>query len=734
MESKVMKGDGVGSYSQSLWNYFRAGGIVQVEVKDAEDLARLDQLDQKLWMALAMPTRGISCDTQTLDFIDTDQDGRIRPPEIIAAIKWLCETIRDPGIIFKQGDTLPIDDFKDEAIKAGALRALAQLGRSDVTAIGVTDLELAVQKLNAAIFNGDGIIIAESGKTPEISSLIEKIIARYAAVNDRSGKQGINQEIVASFFADLKERADWYNQLEQNPAILPLDMEATLRAHKAYSEVKSKIDDYFTRCRWVAYDPRAEQAANRYETDFIDIAKGELSVKAGALAAFPLARISASQNLPLNEQLNPAWHDAVQVFIAEAMVPVLGYRPDDLDDKQWATLKKRFELYEHWLAAEPQNKTLQWNAHEIKEILGHDCQSQIEELIQYDLALAPEFASLSTVLRALLYRRDMATILRNFVNFSDFYKRQGAIFQTGTLYIDGRTTELCIEVMNPGRHASMAALSGAYLVYCDCHRLGQPSRSIVALMTDGDSDNLIVGRNGVFYDRSGLDWDATITKIVANPISLREAFWLPYKKLARFVEDQVAKRAAAAESANTQDLSVTAETLAHVDKRKPAESVPNKKIDVGTVAALGVALGSISTFFGLVFSRFLDLGILMPFGVVALILLVSGPSMVLAWLKLKSRNLGPILDANGWAVNTVARLNVPFASSMTALRSVPMRPGMLLPDPYAEKRTPWKAYAVATVLFILLVGWSLGKLDRYLPQQLLSQTVFHRASSTMPHR
>ena len=66
----------------------------------------------------------------------------------------------------------------------------------------------------------------------------------------------------------------------------------------------------------------------------------------------------------------------------------------------------------------------------------------------------------------------------------------------------------------------------------------------------GDSDNLMVGRNGVFYDRQGRDWDATITKVVDNPISLREAFFAPYKKFIRMIEEQVAKRAAAAASCN----------------------------------------------------------------------------------------------------------------------------------------------------------------------------------------
>jgi hypothetical protein len=36
---------------------------------------------------------------------------------------------------------------------------------------------------------------------------------------------------------------------------------------------------------------------------------------------------------------------------------------------------------------------------------------------------------------------------------------------------------------------------------------------------DGDADNLLIGRNSVFYDRKGRDWDATITKVVDHPIS-----------------------------------------------------------------------------------------------------------------------------------------------------------------------------------------------------------------------
>ena len=119
--------------------------------------------------------------------------------------------------------------------------------------------------------------------------------------------------------------------------------------------------------------------------------------------------------------------------------------------------------------------------------------------------------------------------------------------------------------------------------------------TIVAAFTAGDSDNLMVGRNGVFYDRKGRDWDATITKIIDNPISIRQAFWSPYKKFVR--ADRGAGRQARRRRPTRRRTprSATAATATADDGRlgQPPEA---KKIDIGTVAALGVAIGGIGTF------------------------------------------------------------------------------------------------------------------------------------------
>ena len=71
----------INSGSTHVWKFFRAGGFDQVRLETGADLMALDQLDQKLWVALACPTRGIEFGTRTLDLIDTDLDGRIRANE-----------------------------------------------------------------------------------------------------------------------------------------------------------------------------------------------------------------------------------------------------------------------------------------------------------------------------------------------------------------------------------------------------------------------------------------------------------------------------------------------------------------------------------------------------------------------------------------------------------------------------------------------------------------------------
>ena len=184
-------------------------------------------------------------------------------------------------------------------------------------------------------------------------------------------------------------------------------------------------------------------------------------------------------------------------------------------------------------------------AERVGALLAGETRAQITAILERDEAKRPEAEGISELERLVRYHAHLGTLLRNYVNFADFYGRSHkAVFQAGRVFLDQRSADLVLQVHDAGRHASMAGLSGACLVYLDCIRKSDGrKRTICAAITDGDSDNLLVGRNGLYFDREGRDYDATITRIVDNPISIKQAFWSPYKKFLRMVEDFVAKRA-----------------------------------------------------------------------------------------------------------------------------------------------------------------------------------------------
>ncbi len=423
--------------------------------------------------------------------------------------------------------------------------------------------------------------------------------------------------------------------------------------------------------------------------------------------------------LDLAGPVNPGWAGALHAFAAAVVLPLLGADGNRLDSASWERIKAALAPCGAWLAARPAGGAGSLGDARLAAIIAGTERSRLEALIAEDAGWAAKRDRLQDLFRLLLFRRDLVRVLRNFVNFADFYGKSDAVFQAGILYLDGRQCDLCMEVDNPGAHTTVAAMSGAYLVYCDCARKDGRRKSIVAALTAGEAGNLFVGKNGVFYDRDGCDWDARISKLQSQPISIREAFFSPYRWLSRTTEDLVAKRAAAAEAGRQAELKGHAqgavEAVAAPGKAEAKVDLP-KKIDVGTVAAIGVALGSIGAMVTGILSAFVGMGVWLPVGLVAIAVLISGPSMILAYLKLRRRNLGPILDAEGWAINGSLRVNVPFGGTLTRLAALPPGSERRLQDPFAEKRRPWGIYVLLLVIVALAVLWAAGILDRLLPE------------------
>ena len=314
--------------------------------------------------------------------------------------------------------------------------------------------------------------------------------------------------------------------------------------------------------------------------------------------------------------------------------------------------------------------------------------------------------------KLLLLCRDFTLLLRNYVTLSDFYSRESkAIFQAGTLYIDQRACHLCIRVKDMAKQDTQAAASGMFLIYCDCtsRKLGK-SMKIVAALTMGDVQNITIGKNAIFYDRQGNDYEASVYKIVDNPISIKQAFWSPYRRMAQWVEDFINKRAA------EKDSNIMAETTAKIESGdKAAGTEPQKPaFDIakfaGIFAAIGMAFGAIGTALVSVGKGFQALpwwqDVLIILGI---LLVISGPSMIMAAIKLRRRNLAPLLNANGWAVNAASVVNIVFGATLTEEVKFPI---LKLKDPFAKQgMATWKKWCIAlAVLAAVLCGLWLGNI------------------------
>ena len=690
------------------WSFASVGGVKRVNLDKGEDLLHLHELDQKLWTVLSCPVNGLEIDSRSLQLMDLDGDGKLRVNDVLAAVSWATRLLRQPDDLLKQAEHLPLDaintaDEQGKKLHASAKTILKSLGLREQSWISTAETSDATRIFENTKFNGDGVITpASAGEDADLSSLIEIILqATEGGLVDRSGKMGIDRKAIDSFYDLLQRRLAWLRAGESSE-VQPLGT-ATAAAWQALNRVMDKVDDYFLRCRLAAFDKQTVDSLGLATESLEAYRRSLLHPSAEVLQQAPLAKIEAAASLPLQQGINPAWEEAMLHLQASAISPLLGAQ-NKLSQDQWEQLKATLAPYGAWLAAEAAHSLAALDADQLKVLQGSN-RAALEALIDKDEAQREAAENIMLVDQLVRFHRDLYRLLKNFVTFYDFYsnEEERAIFEAGTLFIDQRSLSLCIRVDHMERHTQLAALSGMYLLYCQCSsRHSSESMTIVAALTNGDVDNLVVGRNALFYDVQGRDWDATIVKIIENPISIRQAFWAPYRKVAALIEKQISQFAEAQDKKVENDAAAAVDSSPLGNKAEEAKPVPfDIGKFVGIFAAISLALGALGTALASVVGGFLGLvWWKMPLAIAGLLLVISGPSMILAWLKLRNRNLAPLLDANGWAINARAAVNIAFGKTLTELAEIPAGASINLVDPFVAKRKPYLKYLLMAGLVI----------------------------------
>jgi hypothetical protein len=688
-------------------------------IRNGADIINLKDLDQKLWTALSCPTKGIRFDAKTLELLDTDRDGRIRVPELLAAIQWLSKRLVSLDTLLEGSETLRLASINSatpegQSLMASAKRILANLGKGASDAISLENVADTSKIFAETRFNGDGVVPADAADDAPTQQVISEIIAAFGPETDRSGKPGVNQAKADAFFAAAAAYLAWTQSADAK--VLPLG-DKTAGAVAAMAAVRGKLDDYFMRCRMSAFDARAAGPLSRTDGDFAALANQDLTDTLPAIAIFPLSAIAAGRDLPLLEGINPYWAQALVCFKRDAVAPLLGTDCATLSDEAWQELKAKLAPYEAWAAAKAGVQVEALGVTRLAALLAGSAQKDVSALIAQDAALEAENAQIAEVEKLLRLNAYLFTLLNNFVNMARLYDPKAiAIFQVGTLYMDARAVTLCFHVDDVGAHAGQAAASKCCLAYCTLTRPGtKETRTICATFTSGFAKTLWVGRNGIFYDLDGKDWDATIVKTVDNSISLKEAFWDPWHKMAGMIGAQVRKMLAAKQDATLINAAKKIETTGAAPADAP------KKVEgaalASSAAAIGIAVGLISTAIAGVVSAVAGMPLWkIALGLVVLLLVISGPSMILTWFKLRARDVAPILNACGWAVNRNLKLTLKLGRIYTTEATLPASAERQLHDPFADDNTARNRIIMLLVLVILAtVLWFMGLLDSALP-------------------
>lgn len=717
MIKKLLKSD-----DTYQWRFARIGGTNRVVIECAQDLLNLHTLDQKLWTALSCPVNNLMIDHKTMQYIDTDNDGRIRVPEILAAVKWLCSMVIDAQIFFTESAEFTLADFNEDnpdavMLKNSALQILDFLAAESTKTISAEQTANLEQLFANTDFNGDGVITTLSTENETLKNAIETIITCVGSKTDRCGLEGITEEHITEFFTECEQYVQWRGNAGE---CMSFGSETT-ELFEIFTAIQAKINDYFFQCKFAQYS--SEFALTELPINFADLLQSPQEVELqNTVSKLPLSHISPAAQLSFTEKINPAWEKALGEFYTRIFAKE--YTQNFMTEKQWHAIEQKFEKYAAWLAQKQGAKVEQLDTTLIAEL--QTLQTPLLDLIAQDNEQQQNVDTIFLVDKFIRLRRDIVRILRNFVTFHDFYyNTESSIFTNGTLFIDQRSCSLCVPVQNVDAHTTMASNSGMFLIYCDCtHKQTKEKQSIVAVLTNGDIDNVTIGRNALYYDKNGNDWDATVVKIVDNPISIRQAFWSPYRKFAEFISNQIKKFGSSRENAIEENAMKNIESAGEnvtTTAAAGASAPPSVPFDigkfVGIFAAIGLAIGAIGGVLVSVVSGFLKLKWWeMPLSLIAIMLVISGPSMLMAWFKLRNRNLGPILDANGWAINARAIINIPFGNTLTSMAQIPYNAKINIHDPFAVKSMAWwkKLLIVLGILGIAFgVLWWFGVVQKW---------------------
>ena len=656
-------------------SFRRYGRSYHLRINTCGDLQRAVELDEAHWVAVGAPISTINCDGEFLRLLDTDKNGRIRCQEMKNGIRWLLKVLSDHSGITEGRGTLRLKainraDPEGQQIHAAGLKILKKLGRDESEQISLDEVRRIRQQVESISVSEAGVILPEAAEKVEISKFIADVVASIGGIGHPSGAQGINQSKLEEFLSKAKDFLGWHEQGEipdgqTKTDIMPLGTE-TSTAYAVLVGLEGKIDQYFAQCKALALEERLGQQMGITESELQELDLDDPAVIEEVLKQASLAKPKASGELDFEDQVNPAYAKTLERFRHEVMGQVLGEPSNRMTAEQWQQIKEFFGVHKKWIQAKPHAELERVGVRKLQDYLDERFNKAVRKLIGQSTETAFVLDNIRLAEKLLLYRGYMIELANNFVSFPHLYDPGSrAMFEMGSLVMDGRRFNLAVKAVDRAEHAKIAKTSNMYVLYVEIIPKDAGQKYEVAVpVTWGTKGNLCAGKRGVFYDIGGNEADARVVEIIENPISLGEALLSPFQRLGRMLTGKIESITSQAEK---KFDSQTATVMSQVPRAtSPAGGAGGMLLGGGlAIAALGSALAYITK--TLANTHWLAILI----GVAVAVLLVMVPISLVAFIKLRRRELSAILEGSGWAINARMRLTRKQGRSFTQRPSYP---------------------------------------------------------------
>ncbi len=507
----------------------RFGGSSQLRINDISDLKNIRHLPEAHWAVLSCPVKGLNCDERFLELIDDDKDGRIGTNEVKRHIEWCLERLDAKADFFSTETVLVLNDLTEAGayLKHAALVILENLKAEQKDSISLKQIRQREAILKDAGNNGDGVITIACMADDESKKIASDIASCVTLVKERNGRDGLNKACLQEF-KKLRDQALTLHS--ESPAYQFWGDESSKHC-ATFQSIRQEVSDWFALGHLRAVNPELAQSFLTQQ------GKSGAARDRAAIDQALAAQLIAEAGTQLRwSAIRPTDTGKALLTIKEVFFP----NTEDIQQSDWDNVNTEVDKHLAWLQKCADNKAYTLGVERLQQ-LNDEQIAVLEQICDADAALAKDLSHIDDLERLILGKRWIMEFANNFISLPHLFDHtKRAMFEQGMLLIAGREYHLAVHVSDRKQHVTLAKESGMCVCYISVSGDQPPRQFEVAVpITAGTRAGLFVGRRGIFHDINGRRLEAVIVEIIDNPVSIREAIFQPFSRIASFFSSKI---------------------------------------------------------------------------------------------------------------------------------------------------------------------------------------------------